>query len=59
VFGTVHPFFAAVLGVYPVFVAFVAVSPVSVDRAYWWFPVLNTAAGTALTLAALWVMLYG
>ena len=59
VFGTVHPFFAAVLGVYPIFVAFVAVSGVSVDRAYWWFPVLNTAAGTALTLAALWVMLYG
>lgn len=59
VFGAVHPGFAAVLGVYPVFVALVAVSPVAVDRAYWWFPVLNTAAGAVLTLAALWVMLYG
>jgi len=59
VFGLVHPFFAAVLGIYPVFVAFVAASGVSVDRAYWWFPALNTVAGTALTLAALWVMLHG
>jgi 4-hydroxybenzoate polyprenyltransferase len=59
VFGIVHPFFAAVLGVYPVFVALVAVSDVAVDRAYWWFPAINTAVGTAITLAALWVMLYG
>ncbi|MFO7926737.1 MAG: prenyltransferase [Halobacteriota archaeon] len=58
-FGTVHPLFAAILGIYPVFVAFVAVSSVDVDRAYWWFPVLNTAAGATLTLGALWVMLYG
>jgi 4-hydroxybenzoate polyprenyltransferase len=59
VFGLVHPFFSAVLGVYPIFVAVVAGSEIPVDRAYWWFPALNTAAGTAITLAALWVMLYG
>ena len=59
VFGLVHPFFAAVLGIYPVFVALVTASEVDVSRAYWWFPVLNTVAGTALTLGALWVMLYG
>ena len=59
VFGLVHPFFAAVLGIYPVFVAFVAASRVPVDRAYWWFPALNTVVGTALTLGALWVMLHG
>ncbi|MDR9381255.1 MAG: prenyltransferase [Natronomonas sp.] len=58
-FGTVHPFFAAVLWIYPVFVGGVALSNVDVDRAYWWFPALNTAAGAALTLGALWVMLYG
>ncbi|TKR27567.1 prenyltransferase [Natronomonas salsuginis] len=58
-FGTVHPFFAAVLGIYPVFVGGVALSNVDVDRAYWWFPALNTAAGATLTLGALWVMLYG
>ena len=59
VFGTVHPFFAAVLGGYPVFVAGIAVAGVDVDRAYWWFPAVNTVAGMLLTLAALWVMLYG
>ena len=59
VFGLVHPFFAAALAIYPVFVALVAVSGIDVSRAYWWFPVLNTATGTALTLGALWVMLHG
>lgn len=59
VFGTVHPFFAAVLGVYPVFVALVARSNLSVDRAYWWFPAINTAVGAVITLGGLWVMLYG
>ena len=59
VFGTVHPFFAAVLGGYPLFVAGIAAADVDVDRAYWWFPAVNTVAGMLLTLAALWVMLYG
>ncbi|QLD87300.1 prenyltransferase [Natronomonas halophila] len=59
VFGLVHPFFIAVLGVYPVFIAGIVASDISVDRAYWWFPFLNTAAGMVLTLGALWVMLYG
>ena len=59
VFGLVHPFFAAVLGIYPVFVAAIVAADVAVDRAYWWFPALNTTAGMVLTLAALWVMLYG
>jgi 4-hydroxybenzoate polyprenyltransferase len=59
VFGTVHPFFAATLGVYPVFIALVALSNISVDRAYWWFPAINTVVGTVITLGALWVMLYG
>ncbi|WP_255148929.1 prenyltransferase [Halorarius halobius] len=58
-FALVHPFLGAVLAVYPVFVAGVALSDVTVDRAYWWFPALNTLAGMALTLGALWVMLYG
>jgi 4-hydroxybenzoate polyprenyltransferase len=59
VFGVVHPFFAAVLGVYPLFVAGIVAADVDVDRAYWWFPAVNTVAGMVLTLAALWVMLYG
>ena len=55
----VHPFFAAVLGGYPLFVAGIVAAGVDVDRAYWWFPAINTVAGMLLTLAALWVMLYG
>ncbi|WP_435346300.1 prenyltransferase [Haloarchaeobius sp. HRN-SO-5] len=47
------------LSVYPVFVAGVAVSDVAVDRAYWWFPALNTVVGAAMTMGKLWVMLYG
>ncbi len=59
VFGTVHPFFAALLGIYPVFVGLVALTDLSVKRAYWWFPALNTVVGTLFTLGALWVMFYG
>jgi 4-hydroxybenzoate polyprenyltransferase len=59
VFGLVHPFFAAVLGVYPLVVAGIVAADVDVDRAYWWFPAVNTLAGMVLTLAALWVLLYG
>ncbi len=59
IFGTVHPFFFGVLAVYPVFVLFLALTDIPVDRAYWWFPALNTLVGTALTLAALRVMLHG
>ena len=58
VFGAVDVFFAAVLGIYPVFVAAIAGLGIDPERAYWWFPALNTAAGTALTLGALWVMLH-
>jgi len=59
VFATVHPFLGGVLAVYPAFVAGIVVAGVAVDRAYWWFPALNTLAGMVLTLGALWVMLYG
>jgi len=59
IFAALHPFLGAVFGFYPLFVAAIVASGVSVDRAYWWFPVVNTLAGMVLTLAALWVMLYG
>ena len=44
---------------YPLLVAGVAVSSVSVDRAYWWFPAVNTAVGAVLTLGGLWVIVGG
>jgi 4-hydroxybenzoate polyprenyltransferase len=59
VFGLLHPFFAAVLGVYPLVVAGIVAADVDVARAYWWFPAINTLAGMVITVAALWVMVYG
>lgn len=56
--GLVHPFFAAVLVVYPVFIMGTAVLSVDIDRAYWWFPLLNTATGTVLTLGGIWRVMY-
>jgi 4-hydroxybenzoate polyprenyltransferase len=53
-FGLVDPRLGGLLAVYPAFVGWVARSSVAVDRAYWWFPAINTAVGTLLTLAALW-----
>jgi len=53
-FGLVDLRLGALLAVYPVFVVWVTQSSVAVDRAYWWFPALNTAVGTLITLGALW-----
>ncbi|TQQ82377.1 prenyltransferase [Halonotius roseus] len=53
-FGVVDPRLGALMAVYPIFVAWVAGSSVAVDRAYWWFPALNTAVGTLFTLGLLW-----
>ncbi|MFC7043576.1 prenyltransferase [Halonotius sp. GCM10025705] len=53
-FAVVDPRLGVLMAVYPVFVAWVATSSVAVDRAYWWFPALNTAVGTLFTLGLLW-----
>jgi 4-hydroxybenzoate polyprenyltransferase len=58
-FAAIDPRLGALFGVYPAFVAVVAGTAVAVDRAYWWFPALNTLAGTALTMGGLWGLLYG
>ncbi len=57
--GLVHPALAAVFAVYPVFVAGVVAFDVDIDRAYWWFPVLNTVAGAVLTMLGIWEVQYG
>lgn len=49
----------ALVLVYPTFVAGVALTDVAVDRAYWWFPALNTLVGMALTLGGLWRLVRG
>ncbi|WP_418281340.1 prenyltransferase [Halorubrum sp. DTA98] len=53
-FATVDVRLGALLAAYPAFAAWVAVSSVDVDRAYWWFPALNTAVGTLLAMGGLW-----
>ena len=55
----VHPFLGGVFAVYPLFIATIVAANVAIDRAYWWFPVLNTLAGMVLTMAGIWVILYG
>jgi len=57
--GLLHPFLGVIFGAYPVLTVLFALSEVSVDRAYWWFPVINTVAGAALTMGGVWVVLYG
>ena len=44
---------------YPLVLVGVYGSGVAVDRAYWWYPALNTAVGTILTLGGLWLVVYG
>jgi len=53
-FGSVDARLGGLLAVYPAFVGWVGGSTVDVERAYWWFPALNTAVGTLITLGALW-----
>ena len=53
-FAVVNPRLGGLMAVYPAFVAWVAASSIAVDRAYWWFPALNTAVGTLFTLGLLW-----
>jgi 4-hydroxybenzoate polyprenyltransferase len=57
--GLVHPAFVAVFAIYPLFVGLIAFQGIAIDRAYWWFPAVNSAAGAVLTMGGIWVMLYG
>ncbi|MGB9965023.1 prenyltransferase [Halobacterium hubeiense] len=54
VFAVVDWRLGAVVLAYPALVAGIVAADVAVDRAYWWFPFVNTAVGAALTLGALW-----
>ena len=58
-FGLLDPRLGAILAVYPALVAGVAGTSISVDRAYWWFPAINTAVGAVLTIGGLWVVVHG
>ncbi len=59
VMGLVHWFFAAVFFIYPLFIAGIVLASIDITRAYWWFPIINTLAGTVLTLGGIWRLIYG
>lgn len=58
-FTIVHPFFGAILLVYPLLVFAIVRSAVDVSEAYWWYPAINTLAGMVFTLGGLWLLLGG
>ncbi|WP_327051797.1 prenyltransferase [Halomicrococcus gelatinilyticus] len=49
----------ALLLVYPALVVAWRVADVAVDRAYWWYPLVNTVVGMVLTLGGLWGTTHG
>jgi 4-hydroxybenzoate polyprenyltransferase len=59
VFATVSVPFAALLLVYPALALGVAYADTDVDRAYWYFPLLNTGVGGVVTLTRLWELVFG
>ena len=58
-FGALDVRLGALMLVYPALVAAIATASVAVDRAYWWFPAINTVVGAVLTMGGLWGVLHG
>ena len=53
-FATLDPRLGGLLAVYPLFLGSTVGADVDVDRAYWWFPVVNGVVGMVMTLGGLW-----
>ncbi|MDY6817717.1 MAG: prenyltransferase [Halobacteriales archaeon] len=58
-FATLSTRLGVAMLVYPLFVLSVAGTDIAVDRAYWWFPALNTLMGMAITMGGLWRLVHG
>lgn len=58
-FGLLDLRLAALMLAYPIAVFGITRSGVDVERAYWWYPALNTVVGMVLTLGGLWEVVYG
>jgi 4-hydroxybenzoate polyprenyltransferase len=58
-FGLLDPRAGVLLGLYPVLAVAVSETDVSVSRAYWWYPLINTLVGMVLTLGGLWGVMRG
>ena len=59
VFGLVDYRFGLLLLAYPGLVFGIRRLRVDVDRAYWWYPAVNTVVGMVFTLGGLWGVVYG
>jgi 4-hydroxybenzoate polyprenyltransferase len=53
-FTALDPRLGALLAVYPLFIGATVATEVPVERAYWWFPVVNGIVGMVLTMGGLW-----
>jgi len=54
VFALLDPRAGALLLLYPILVALWEVAGIAIDRAYWYYPAINTFVGMILTLGGLW-----
>lgn len=59
VFAVLDLRLGAIFLVYPLLSAVIGLADVPIDRAYWWYPAINAAAGMALTFGGLWGLFYG
>lgn len=58
-FGVVDWRAGLLLATYPMLVIVVTLRSIPVERAYWWYPWINTTVGAILTIAGLWVIVHG
>ena len=59
IFALLDPRAGVLLVAYPVLVAGIVATDSNLDRAYWWYPAINTAVGMVFTLGGLWSVFYG
>ncbi|MGM0371548.1 MAG: prenyltransferase [Halobacteriota archaeon] len=58
-FGLLDWRLGAVLAVYPILLWGIRRAGISIDRAYWWYPAVNTLVGGLLTVGGLLSVVYG
>lgn len=58
-FFLVHPLFGVLLLAYPILVFAISIAEITTERAYWWYPMVNTVIGMILSLGGFWTLLYG
>lgn len=59
VFGLLEVRAGLLMLVYPLLILGIFVKDITLDRAYWWYPAINTLVGMTLTLGGLWGLMYG